>query len=483
MTKKQKLRRNSFAADFNAGEDDFILADLDVMRNEEEPSPVPLNHFLDDEEIINRLLVNPGFSANDQQEEDDKVSDAMVVDYIDLNDELSGSDRFVIEPIERAKQNHPEVEEIPDSDIPLMADFDPIPDEEDAIDRLLVDAGFEAIDELEEADRKQVSQEINGIDRAKEFDVNIEEQNTMTTDTGAFDSEKNELELDKDATNVLKNPAIVKQEQTGVEAPAKHKPDLALNSLNEMGINELNSFATELENIRKLINDCENKVKKAVVMTYASLGFGCVALFFAVVMGVMVSRMETKISKLSDLVSILEEDMGSIAGKNPDLEISNSASSIEQLNKKLNGLPEVLEEQIRSSSEISENEMTADLTKQAAVNKSNDKQQTKTSVAENKKPSEATTKKISAEKKSTRAQTAPSWSVNLTAFEDQSYAKGKAAKFIQKGIPVKVIAVDMNNKTWYRLKVGGFKNKEEATSYAAKIKKSLNLNSVSVANN
>ena len=61
MTKKQKLRRNSFSADFNAREDDFILADLDVMLDEEEPSPVPLNHFLDDEETIDRLLINIRF--------------------------------------------------------------------------------------------------------------------------------------------------------------------------------------------------------------------------------------------------------------------------------------------------------------------------------------------------------------------------------------------------------------------------------------
>ncbi len=175
--------------------------------------------------------------------------------------------------------------------------------------------------------------------------------------------------------------------------------------------------------------------------------------------------------------------MGSIAGKNPDLEINNSDSSLGQLNQKLNGLPEHLEEQTRSFPDTSETETTADVTKQAAVNKPIDKLQTKTPVLENKKPSEASGKMVSAEKKSTNAQAAQRWSVNLTAFEDQSYAKGKAAKFVQKGIPVKVIAVDMNNKTWYRLKVGGFKNKEEASSYAAKIKKSLNLNSVSVVNN
>jgi cell division protein FtsN len=104
-------------------------------------------------------------------------------------------------------------------------------------------------------------------------------------------------------------------------------------------------------------------------------------------------------------------------------------------------------------------------------------------VLKNKQSSETSLKKVLAEKKINTTQPATSWSVNLNAYEDQSYAKSKAEKFIQKGIPVKVITVNMNNAKWYRLKVGGFKNEEEATSYAAKIKKSLNLNTVFVGKN
>jgi hypothetical protein len=33
MIEKQKYRRNSFAADYGAKDDDFILADLDLMRD------------------------------------------------------------------------------------------------------------------------------------------------------------------------------------------------------------------------------------------------------------------------------------------------------------------------------------------------------------------------------------------------------------------------------------------------------------------
>ena len=57
MTKEQKSRRKRSVADFDDREDDFILADLDSMLHDVEPAPVPLNHILDDEDVIDRLLV------------------------------------------------------------------------------------------------------------------------------------------------------------------------------------------------------------------------------------------------------------------------------------------------------------------------------------------------------------------------------------------------------------------------------------------
>jgi cell division septation protein DedD len=290
--------------------------------------------------------------------------------------------------------------------------------------------------------------------------------------------------LDKDATDVFlvkeDNPEAANQQQAISE---KNYPKEDLERLtNETGIITLRSVISEQEYFKKQIQDYENKVKKASTITYISLSFGIVAFLSSVVMGILVSSVQTNVSKLTELVSILEEDMSSIAEKNSDLEINNSDSSLEQLNQKVNGFPEQSEKQTLSSSDISKNEMTADVTKQSTVNKSLDNRQAKSPVSEKEKPSEAV-KKVSPENKANNTQNAAGWSVNLTAYEDRSYAKSKAAKYLQKGIPVKVIAVDMNNTTWYRLKVGGFKNKEEATSYADKIKKSLNLNSVSVVNN
>ena len=568
ITKKQKLRRNGFAADFNDKESDFILADLEVMRDEEELSPVPLNHFLDDEEIIDRLLINSDVEANDELNEDDREPDTLVIDDIDLSDDFSGFDQFIVEPIEPAEHNrhtqtdetsvpdihfmadfdpitdekdaidrllvdagfdanheleqgdgkpralvvgdinpadeladsnefvvdpveqaeqkrHIETDEIPVSDIHFMADFDPMPDAEEAIDRLLVDAGINVDEELKEDNGTQNSLVIDDIGRVNECGIHFEEQSAMVADAGISDSEENELGLDKDATDVVwgieENPETTLQDQVISETTY---PEEALKSLNnDVGITTLSSVRYEQESIKKQINDYANKDKKAAIITYSSLGFGIVALLSIVVMGVIVSNLQSKVSKLTELVSILEEDMSSIAGKNSDLEINNSDSSVGQLNQKVNGLPEQFEGQTPSSSDISENAKTVDVTKQAIVNKSNIKQQTKTPVLDKKKLSETTDKKVSVEKKRNDIQPAKGWSVNLTAYEDLSYAKSKAENFMQKGIPVKVIAVDMNNKKWYRLKVGGFKNEEEATAYAAKIKKSLNLKTVFVGKN
>ena len=473
MNKKQKPRRNTFAADFNDKEDDFILVDLDVIQDEEEPSPVPLNHFLDDEETIDRLLINTGFDVHVEPEEV-RESGALVFDDISRADDFSGFDQFIVKPIELT-----EIGEISDLDIHSMADFDQIPDEEDAIDRLLVDGGFDANDKLKENDRALKTMGIDHTNRTDEFGANLEEQYAMTADTGILDSEENELVLDKEAADMFwvkeENPETAKQER--VISETTHPEDVLEGLNNDAGITLLRTTRHEQEKIKKQINNYENKVKKAAIVTYTSLGFGIVALLSTVVMGVIVSSVQTKVSKLTDLVSILEEDMSSITEKNSDMEINNSDSSIEQLNQKVTRVPELSEEQIRSSSDISENESKADVTKQATVNL-----QSRLPVLEKKKPSEATVKKVSAEKKENNAQTVAGWSVNLTAYEDLSYAKSKAEKFIQKGIPVKVIAVNMNNTTWYRLRVGGFKDKEKATSYAVKIKETLNLNTISVSN-
>ncbi len=75
------------------------------------------------------------------------------------------------------------------------------------------------------------------------------------------------------------------------------------------------------------------------------------------------------------------------------------------------------------------------------------------------------------------------WAVNLIAFKQDWYAKRKAEEFAAKGVPAKVSKSEAKGETWYRLSVDGFKSQYEAAGYAAKIKKTLNLDSVWVTRN
>ncbi|MGR9085779.1 MAG: SPOR domain-containing protein [Gammaproteobacteria bacterium] len=84
---------------------------------------------------------------------------------------------------------------------------------------------------------------------------------------------------------------------------------------------------------------------------------------------------------------------------------------------------------------------------------------------------------------SATATSSPQWFVNLFSFRRRSDAVGQAAELIRKGIRSEIIEVEINGDTWYRLRVSGFIGKEQAAEYAEKIKKSLQLNSIWIAQN
>ena len=562
MTKKQTHRRNSFSADFSAEEeDDFILADLDVMRDKKEPSLVPLQHFNDDDEIIDSLLVKSEFEVKDDLAEDDRDASALVID-IDLTNKFSDFDPFIVEPVEPAEQDRlTAVEDIQDSVIHSRTDFDEIPDE-DAIDKLLVDAGFDNHDEFERTDdasefarpviesvepaeqTKRIETEevpvfaghfsavfdetlIEGVNERLDEEISgrraidhvswankFKERSAVATDNAVFDWEDSECALDNDLAN-----SFLLQE----ENPEKVMPKLAGNQviypqeplINETETTAFRSIVAEQESIKEQINGYENKVKKAGLITYAALGFGMVALLSAVIMGVIVSRVKNDVSKLTELVSMLEEDMSSVSEKNADVDINNGELPDEPLNKKVNnvarldnlkamtaapenikrseatvekGSPKKITAIKKNSNDkpqlspaLSKSNVTRVVKKPADLNKSSaQKKNGIPAVAEKKKPAETVVKATNANKKTSDTQVASGWSVNLTTYKQLSDAKRKAAQFLEKGIPVKVTAVDINKVKSYQLRVGGFKNKENAALYAAKIKKSLHINAVLV---
>jgi len=111
-----------------------------------------------------------------------------------------------------------------------------------------------------------------------------------------------------------------------------------------------------------------------------------------------------------------------------------------------------------------------------------DHQATPTNVAVKKKTSRTTAQKTTTKKPHKTLSIASNWSVNLIAYKQQWYARSKAAEFSQKGVPVEILPVKSDNVIWYRLRVTGFNDKEEALAYSGRVKKALNLSSVWVGN-
>ncbi|MDD5460994.1 MAG: SPOR domain-containing protein [Methylococcales bacterium] len=378
MKEKEKNQRNRL----NASDDDLILADMHVTQDNEELLPVPLDHLMDDEDAIDRLLIDADFDASAEYAQ----TDGLIVDDISVADELG--------------------------------------------------------------------QNINELNSAAFVYPPV-----------------------SDSAKFPKDQAIIRQEYAMTDI--KHEQTSA--SLNEAETGDLNDRREpKQDNIQKRLNGCEHTVKKNAIIAYVSLSIGIIALTSTIAMAVVISGMKKEISRLTDLVSILEEDMSGLAEKNSDMKFNKNDSSLKELNQKVNSFSKQLQEQSQTATEALKNKLTSAGVKQATINKSLGNLQSRIRALEQKKPIEV--RKVSV-KKAKNIHPAEDWSVHLVSYKEKAYAKTKAAQFKEKGIPVKLTAIDSSKSKLYGLKVDGFKSKLEATSYAVKIKKSLKLNSVSVANN
>lgn len=63
-----------------------------------------------------------------------------------------------------------------------------------------------------------------------------------------------------------------------------------------------------------------------------------------------------------------------------------------------------------------------------------------------------------------------SLTIQVASFGDQAQANERVTRLQSLGAQARVVKADISGKTWYRVQVGGFKSREEATSYANKLK-------------
>jgi hypothetical protein len=264
----------------------------------------------------------------------------------------------------------------------------------------------------------------------------------------------------------------------------------------------------EQELFRKQLSSNENSFKKSTTVTYTSLCLSIFIIFSMAATGFVIANLQTKVAKLSELVSILQEDVSELPNKNSDQAINDNAPSTGLLDQRINDVSESNRQTAKylmpdkkvsesNSSHISNSEIEQHLSEPSqsiekipvnneaviaknvrSVPKKRAKQFPEESVNISRVDKNITSTKEVVKKNTV----ALGWVVNLIAFNQQIEAKNKAGVLVKKGIPVKVVPVALKNKTWYQLQVTGFKNKKDAGLYAEKIRKSEDFHSVSVNN-
>ncbi|MGR9105298.1 MAG: SPOR domain-containing protein [Gammaproteobacteria bacterium] len=67
------------------------------------------------------------------------------------------------------------------------------------------------------------------------------------------------------------------------------------------------------------------------------------------------------------------------------------------------------------------------------------------------------------------------WSVNLMSLAEEAVARKELEKMHNKGVSAEIKPTEVSGKTWYRIRVSGFKTKQQAQHYADSVTRKLGL--------
>lgn len=241
------------------------------------------------------------------------------------------------------------------------------------------------------------------------------------------------------------------------------------------------------DDARQQMARLEARARRAGRLSYAAIALSLAALGAAMAAGYLNVQTRAELTKLKDMQSLMQEDM---SGLNEKLDSDNQAA----------------EDSAEKPSHLSDGILTKPEDKAIPLDApplpAAESIQAKTTPAPtvaNRQPSAQSVRKtpaLTTKPARDRALPKPSkvylakpaagetgghWSVNLASFRQMDDARKKAAEFLQKGVSVKVTKVDIKRTAWYRLSVPGFKTKEAASTYSSRLKKLLRLDSIWVA--
>ncbi|MDT4288539.1 SPOR domain-containing protein [Methylomonas sp. MO1] len=273
----------------------------------------------------------------------------------------------------------------------------------------------------------------------------------------------------------------------------KHQQQIRHDLTEAAGKNELLGCLDSLESVqteqKKTKRALDALAAKKPVAAYVANGIAVAALLIGTGLGIQGMIAKSQVGELVTIIGKLQEQVNAAPASDAadkemlrkqldELTVSNGvmATQIAELSKEGHadtGAAKVNGDQAKPSAEIGSQIMQIGAAIETLQNKVSALEKGRAVVAapapkpEKKKP-------VPVEE---------NWAVNLIAFKQDWYAKSKAQEFAGKGVPAKVIKTESKGENWYRLFVDGFKTQYEAAAYAAKIKKTLNLDSVWVTRN
>lgn len=256
---------------------------------------------------------------------------------------------------------------------------------------------------------------------------------------------------------------------------------------------EKGQLATCLETVdglqteqKKTKRGLDAMANKKPVAAYVANGVAAVALLLGTGLGIQGMIAKSQVGELVTIIGKLQEQAANAPAANAaeqemfrkqldELSVGNGVltAQITELKKSLagGGGPSAGGDVGKQLAELGNRDMQIGAAIEAL--------QAKVGALEKARPLAAATPAVKPEKK--KPEPVPeNWAVSLTAFKQDWYAKRKAEEFAGKGVPAKVAKSEAKGETWYRLSVDGFPSQYDAAAYAAKVKKTLNLDSVNV---
>ncbi|MGJ0483923.1 MAG: SPOR domain-containing protein [Methylomicrobium sp.] len=241
------------------------------------------------------------------------------------------------------------------------------------------------------------------------------------------------------------------------------------------------------EETRQQMARLEARAKNAGRLSYAAIALSLAALSAALTVGYLNLQTRTELTKLKTMQSIIQEDM---SGLNEKLDSDNQpaeegAEKSSYLSDDSKAPPEYRSTAVGAPSPAETEVIQARATpaQVTAGNHPAERSVRKTQALPAKPAMKTTLPKSSKgyEAKPAAGGADGHWSVNLASFREIEDARKKAAEFRQKGVAVQVTKIGIKHANWYRLSVPGFKTKEAASTHSTRLKKLLRLSSIWVA--